>query len=73
MIYTYVKYIFHVKLNFCDGKVWPGSGLTPWIRIRIRIEEPGGNKEMSSILADQQRPRIWAQMGGGRGALRYIL
>ncbi len=25
----------------------------------------GGYKKMSSILADQQRPRIWAQCGGG--------
>ncbi len=25
----------------------------------------GGLKEMSSILADQYRPRIWAQRGGG--------
>ncbi len=26
---------------------------------------PGGYKGMSSILADQKRPRIWAQMRGG--------
>ncbi len=35
---------------------------------RIRIHHtlwPGGHKEMSSILADQQRPHIWAQMRGG--------
>ncbi len=25
----------------------------------------GGHKEMPSILADQSRPRIWAQMRGG--------
>ncbi len=31
----------------------------------------GGYKEMSSILADQQRPRIWAQ-GGGGGELRGL-
>ncbi len=29
--------------------------------------ELGGHKEMSSIQADQQRPRIGAQMGGGGG------
>ncbi len=28
---------------------------------------PGGYKEMSSILSDQQRPRIWAQMRGEGG------
>jgi hypothetical protein len=28
---------------------------------------PGGHKKISSFLADQQRPRIWAQMRGGRG------
>ncbi len=27
----------------------------------------GGHKEMSSILADLWRPRIWAQMRGGEG------
>jgi hypothetical protein len=28
---------------------------------------PGGHKEMSSISADQEPPRIWAQMQGGGG------
>ncbi len=31
-----------------------------------------GFKEMSSILADQQRPRIWAQMRGKGGELRGL-
>ncbi len=32
----------------------------------------GSDKEMSSILADQFRPRIWAQMLGGGGELRDL-
>ncbi len=33
---------------------------------------PGGHKEMSSILADQWRPRIWAQMRGRGGGSRGV-
>jgi hypothetical protein len=31
------------------------------------LQEPEGYKEMSSIFADQKRPRIRVQMGGGGG------
>ncbi len=39
-----------------------------------RTYRPGGCKELSSILADQQRPRIWAQApnSGGGGKLRGL-
>ncbi len=33
------------------------------------VGEQGGHKEMSSYLADQQRPHIWAQMRGDRGGV----
>jgi len=47
-----------------------------WIRSTFGLLDwclnPGGCKEMSSILADQYRPRIWAQMLAGGGELRYL-
>ncbi len=37
-----------------------------------RVLNPGGYKAMSSIVADQWRPRNWAQMQGGGGELRGL-
>jgi hypothetical protein len=33
-------------------------------KLEIWNKEEGGHKEMSSILADQKRSRMWAQMRG---------
>ncbi len=40
-------------------------------RIGSLVLYRGGYKEMSSIVADQWRPRMWAQMEGGRGSCWY--
>jgi hypothetical protein len=37
----------------------------PWIFFSMYYS--GRHKEMSSILADQQCPRVWTQMRGGGG------
>ncbi len=41
-----------------DGKISPSI-------IHVHCRLPGGKEEKSSILADQLRPRIWAQLRGG--------
>ncbi len=47
-----------------DWRGWSVSHIFMfWMLLSLAISEPGGRKEMSSILADQQRPRLWAQMG----------
>ena len=54
--------------NFKGLKNRMEGGPAPFMKLsRVIQPEPGGLKEMSSILADQQRPRIWAQTLGGGG------
>ncbi len=59
-------YISQVRLTIDQfGRKAVKSSDPMIIQCSIFIVWFGGHKEMSSILADQQHPRIWAQMRGG--------
>jgi hypothetical protein len=58
----FLKLIFFLTMPFNIGF----GRFVIMVRERVDVLKQRGHKEMSSILADQQRPRIWAQMRGDR-------